>query len=89
MPLSYAEAEAAIKMLEAWCDDKATASQRGVALRTLESAIASGIQENITRFREARRMARPGMDQRSWELRAITGMRLAIDAFRNASQAEI
>ncbi len=87
--LSYDQAEKAVATLEAWLDRAVSEAEMLTALRTLDTAIASGVQENVGRFQAAlkRKTSRaPGMSREDMLRRAVSGMRMGIEVFRNAGR---
>lgn len=88
--LTLAEAEAAAAVLERWCDGYAGNRERDAALAILKRARASGVKENIGRFKSAaRRNLPPGMNNADLERRAVAGIVKAIGMFKTAGHSEI
>lgn len=92
MSTSYEQAEAAIDRLDAYV--RGELSDRKIAgdLATLERALASGVRENVGRFKEAFRRKRdwlPGMTRKDMLMRAVMGMRMGVSIFRNAGRTEV
>ena len=90
MSISLEEAIAAIDVLEAWSDGKAADAQKNAAVHILNRATGSGVQENLGRFLDApRKPTSHGMSRRDWERRAISGMRMGVEIFRNTGHKTV